>query len=105
MKLTTLVRDDITYLYFQDKSRRSASSDTDKSTPDRLIYNINTPVHHVTPNPSSPSPVTFEEDRKNERLIHAMKLLLAARERVLSLSEQRVGVFFSLLLISDIFLF
>jgi hypothetical protein len=82
--------DDITYLYFQDKNRRSASSDTDNPTPDRLIYNNNnTSVHHVTPDLSSPSPITFEEDRKNERLVHAMKLLLAARERVLSLSEQR----------------
>jgi hypothetical protein len=80
-------------LYFQDKNRRSASSDTDNPTPDRLIYNNNnTSVHHVTPDLSSPSPITFEEDRKNERLVHAMKLLLAARERVLSLSEQRVGV-------------
>ena len=43
-----------------------------------------------TPDYISHSPVSFEEDRKNERLIHAMKLLLAARDRVLSLSEQRV---------------
>ena|SRR5260370_36418615 len=92
MGLTMFTRDDITYLYFQDKNRRSASSDTDKSTSERFIYNINTPVHHVTPEHSSPSPVTFEEDRKNERLIHAMRVLLAARERVLSLSEQRVSV-------------
>lgn len=90
MELTIFIRDDITYLYFQDRNRRSASSDTDDSTPNRLIYNVDTSVQHVTPDLSSP--ITFEEDRMNEKLIHAMKLLFAARERVLSISEQRVGV-------------
>ena len=37
----------------------------------------------------TPSPINFDEDRKNERLVHAMKLLLIARDRVLTLSEQR----------------
>lgn len=104
MELTPSFRDDLTYLYFQDKNKGSASSDTDKPTPDRLNYSVNTPVHHVTPNPSSPSPITFEEDKKNERLIHAMKLLLAARERVLSLSEQRVRVVSLFVIHSDILL-
>ncbi|KAF8963240.1 hypothetical protein BDZ97DRAFT_1039592 [Flammula alnicola] len=63
--------DDSTYSYFQ---KRSASSDT----------NDYAPMARITP-----SPISFEEDRKNERLVHAMKLLLAARDRVLSLSEQR----------------
>ncbi|KAF9468395.1 hypothetical protein BDZ94DRAFT_1154093 [Collybia nuda] len=35
------------------------------------------------------SPVSGEADRQNERIAQAMKLLLVARERVLSLSEQR----------------
>lgn len=39
----------------------------------------------------SPRPtITVEMDRQNERIAQAMKLLLTARERVLSLSEQRV---------------
>jgi hypothetical protein len=35
--------------------------------------------------------VTPEEDARNETIAKAMKLLLAARERVLTLSEQRVS--------------
>jgi hypothetical protein len=61
--------DDSTYSYFQKPS---------------LPTNTPSPVARITP-----SPINFDEDRKNERLIHAMRLLLAARERVLSLSEQR----------------
>ncbi|PPR02530.1 hypothetical protein CVT24_001956 [Panaeolus cyanescens] len=70
--------DDLTYSYFQDKSRLSASSDTNDTT---SLPRILSPV--------SRSPVNFEEDKKNERVIQAMKLLLTARDRVLNLSEQR----------------
>jgi hypothetical protein len=34
--------------------------------------------------------ITREEDAQNEAVAHAMRLLLAARTRVLSLAEQRV---------------
>ncbi|KAF8153883.1 hypothetical protein B0H34DRAFT_69600 [Crassisporium funariophilum] len=86
--------DDSTYYsYFQDKRRRSASSDTNESVTSNR-NNINdvrfNNVARMTPDFQSRSPVNFEEDRKNERLIQAMKLLLAARDRVLSLSEQRI---------------
>ena len=37
------------------------------------------------------APVSPEEDEKTQLLSEALKLLLAARERVLTLSEQRVG--------------
>ncbi|KAF8890807.1 hypothetical protein CPB84DRAFT_1711306 [Gymnopilus junonius] len=87
------------YYYFQNKSRRSASSDTDDSMTDttssyapvsrpRLYARRDTPDFTSSPI-SSRFPVNFEEDRHNERLVHAAKLLLAARERVLTLSEQR----------------
>ena len=48
----------------------------------------------VTPDFASRSPISLEEDRQNERLVHAVKLLLAARDRVLTLSEQRVRLLF-----------
>lgn len=41
--------------------------------------------------PSSEAYVTPEEDLWNENIAQAMKLLLAARGRVLTLSEQRVN--------------
>ncbi|KAF9477424.1 hypothetical protein BDN70DRAFT_907256 [Pholiota conissans] len=63
------IDDFTTYSYFQKPS---------------LPTNPPTPVARI-----APSPISFEEDRKNERLIYAMKLLLAARDRVLTLSEQR----------------
>lgn len=50
--------------------------------------------------PNAPSPVqtvevkvTPEEDEKKERIAQGMKLLLAARDRVLTLTEQRVRAF------------
>lgn len=51
------------------------------------------------PKSKSPSPaqtvvkVTPEEDEKKERIAQGMKLLLAARDRVLTLAEQRVRAF------------
>ena len=36
-------------------------------------------------------PRTAEDERQNEKVAHGMKLLLAARERVLTLAEQRVS--------------
>jgi hypothetical protein len=57
-------------------------------------------VSGLTNTPSEPS---SEEDERNEIIAHAMKLLLAARDRVLTLSEQRVSSsfrFFSTILIS-----
>ncbi|KAF9552091.1 hypothetical protein CPC08DRAFT_304654 [Agrocybe pediades] len=80
--------DDITYIYFQKQNRRSASSDTDESTNNTTLNNYNA-RSRATPDFHSRSPINFEEDRQNERLIHAMKLILAARDRVLTLSEQR----------------
>ena len=88
-------RDDSTYYYFQNKSRRSATSDTNEThinTRLSYVHDTRSPVPRLTPDYPPHSPISFEEDRKNERLIHAMKLLLAARDRVLSLSEQRVCV-------------
>jgi hypothetical protein len=42
-------------------------------------------------NPNKGVPVSLEQDEMTQRLSEGLKLLLAARERVLTLSEQRVG--------------
>ncbi|KAH0834233.1 hypothetical protein J3R83DRAFT_11550 [Lanmaoa asiatica] len=78
---------------------------TETGTPDPGIPAINPPylqqVEGETPvqalKPRHPSPaqtvevnVTPEEDEKKERIVHGMKLLLAARDRVLTLTEQRI---------------
>jgi hypothetical protein len=42
-------------------------------------------------NPNKDAPVSPEEDEKTQLLSEGLKLLLAARERVLTLSEQRVS--------------
>jgi hypothetical protein len=44
----------------------------------------------MSPDESSLSPITSEMDKQNEQIAQAMHLLLAAKERVLTLSEQRV---------------
>ena len=56
------------------------------------------PVQVSRPKPPSPAQtvevkVTPEEDEKKERLAQGMKLLLAARDRVLTLTEQRASAF------------
>ena len=68
--------DDSAYFYFQDRRRQSASSDSNGNS--RPSSGVSSPLSH-----------SFEQDKHNERLIHALKLLLAARERALNLSEQR----------------
>ncbi|KAF8902991.1 hypothetical protein CPB85DRAFT_1320780 [Mucidula mucida] len=45
---------------------------------------------HRNINTNTPTAVTAEIDSANERVAHAIKLLLEARKRVLSLSEQRI---------------
>ena len=98
LELTIQLRDDSTYSYFQER-RRSATSDpneTSTSNRDNLV-DVRRNVASVTPDFAPRSPISLEEDRQNERLVHAVKLLLAARDRVLTLSEQRVRVFFSVL--------
>ncbi|KAH7906424.1 hypothetical protein BJ138DRAFT_1094161 [Hygrophoropsis aurantiaca] len=42
------------------------------------------------PVPLHETNISREEDERNERLAHGMKLLLAARDRVLTLTEQRI---------------
>jgi hypothetical protein len=92
------LRDDSTYSYFQER-RRSATSDLNETPISNLNNHVDVRrnVASVTPDFASRSPISLEEDRQNERFVHAVKLLLAARDRVLTLSEQRVRVFFSVL--------
>lgn len=73
-------RDDNAYSYFQSHTQRvrSASSDPNHERNDQRKNTISRTAR------------TVEEDRHNEKVVHGMKLLLAARDRVLTLSEQRV---------------
>ena len=99
VELTSNFRDDSTYSYFQER-RRSATSDPNESPISNLNNHVDVRrnVASVTPDFVPRSPISPEEDRQNERLVHAVKLLLAARDRVLTLSEQRVRVFSTLIL-------
>lgn len=75
-------RDDSAYSYSNNTQAGSASSDLKDNS------------SIIAPNPSAAQKLfTPEEDARNENIVQAMKLLLAARERVLTLSEQRVGSF------------
>ncbi|KAM6492893.1 hypothetical protein JOM56_011027 [Amanita muscaria] len=77
--------DDNVYYYFQSQRLRSASSDPyDKN--DNQPHTIMTrPLQQQQLAPTR----TLEDERQNEKVAHGMKLLLAARERVLTLAEQR----------------
>ncbi|KAG6844030.1 hypothetical protein H0H87_010495, partial [Tephrocybe sp. NHM501043] len=75
--------DDTNYLYLQDNQRqRSASSDHTPSADfsSNAYSSEDVPRRVIVP----------AADRQNERIAQAMKLLLSARERVLTLSEQRI---------------
>ncbi|RDB18211.1 hypothetical protein Hypma_000574 [Hypsizygus marmoreus] len=78
--------DDATYSYSysqrQDNQRRSASSDQ------TLVADYGSNGFHQEN--VARSLISGEADRQNERIAQAMKLLLIARERVLTLAEQRV---------------
>lgn len=79
-------RDDVTYSYFQKQQNtyaQSAITSVSSTTP--------TSANSAGMSPITRSPITSEEDRRNERVVQGMRLLLAARERVLTLSEQRVS--------------
>lgn len=75
-------RDDNTYSYFQSHNQRARSASSDSN-------------HEKNEQRISRTVRTVEEDKHNEKVVHGMKLLLAARDRVLSLSEQRVCASFS----------
>ncbi|GLB44312.1 putative uncharacterized conserved protein (DUF2363) [Lyophyllum shimeji] len=80
---TVVDLDDTNYSYTQDNYRlRSASSDHTPSTEfsSNAFSNDEVPRRVIAP----------AADRQNERIAQAMKLLLVARERVLTLSEQRL---------------
>ncbi|KAF8637461.1 hypothetical protein AX17_002806 [Amanita inopinata Kibby_2008] len=88
--------EDSVFSYFQSQNGhgfKSASSDpSQEKSRDSL-----TPGNDHATNTSSRTPITttknakiIEDDTQKERIAHGMKLLLSARERVLSLSEQRL---------------
>ncbi|KAF7303986.1 hypothetical protein MIND_00629600 [Mycena indigotica] len=64
---------------------------------DESLYSTNdidnlydTQMHRMTPIPGTPAPfISTEKDAENAAIAQAMRLLLAARNRVLTLSEQR----------------
>ncbi|KAF5329484.1 hypothetical protein D9619_009198 [Psilocybe cf. subviscida] len=68
-------------------------NDLDDTTTILNYFKKPTNDNHPVPARLTPSPgvlATSEEDNRNADLVHAMKLLLAARDRVLTLPEQRV---------------
>ncbi|KAG6910471.1 hypothetical protein DXG01_010396 [Tephrocybe rancida] len=80
---TVFELDDANHSYSQDNQRlRSASSDRSPSADfSSNAYSSDDGLRRV---------IVPAADRQNERIAQAMKLLLIARERVLTLSEQRV---------------
>ncbi|KAF8207578.1 hypothetical protein K438DRAFT_1931009 [Mycena galopus ATCC 62051] len=74
-----------TKLILDDTLYRAAAADLDDSAYSQLEENAR-PVTLQTDNMRL---ITPEDDAQNEAVAHAMRLLLAARSRVLSLAEQR----------------
>ncbi|KAJ7903704.1 hypothetical protein B0H14DRAFT_2666041 [Mycena olivaceomarginata] len=74
-----------TKLILDDTLYRAAAADLDDSAYAQLERN----ARPVTPQNDNARLITPEEDAQNEVVAHAMRLLLAARSRVLSLAEQR----------------
>ncbi|KAJ6577226.1 hypothetical protein B0H19DRAFT_1118744 [Mycena capillaripes] len=74
-----------TKLILDDTLYRSAAADLDDATYAQLEEN----ARAATPRDDNSRLITREEDAQNEAVAHAMRLILAARTRVLSLAEQR----------------
>ncbi|KAM6492888.1 hypothetical protein JOM56_011022 [Amanita muscaria] len=77
--------DDNVYSYFQSQMLLSVSSDPYNKN-DNQPHTIMTTQQQLAPTR------TLEDEGQNEKVAHGMKLLLAARERVLTLAEQRVSL-------------
>lgn len=95
--LFLLSRDDVTYSYFQKQQNSYGPSSTSVSITGLNISNSANVTSRISP--VARSPITAEDDRRNERVVQGMRLLLVARERILTLAEQRVSP------ISDLFYF
>lgn len=76
--------DNSTDPYFQDKRRQSASSDRNEPTSPAAATRVFSPENTLR------SSIKLEQVRGNKQLVHAVKFLLASRERVLTLSEQHI---------------
>ncbi|KAJ7274549.1 hypothetical protein B0H12DRAFT_1089181 [Mycena haematopus] len=74
-----------TKLILDDTLYRADPADLDDTAYAHLEEN----ARPSTPQNDNTRPITSEEDAQNELVAHAMRLLLAARSRVLSLAEQR----------------
>ncbi|KAF7330429.1 hypothetical protein MVEN_02481700 [Mycena venus] len=75
-----------TKLILDDTLYRAAAADLDDTAYAQLEEN----ARPVTPQNDNARLITPEEDAQNEAVAYSMRLLLAARSRVLSLAEQRV---------------
>ncbi|KAJ6494657.1 hypothetical protein C8R47DRAFT_974192 [Mycena vitilis] len=74
-----------TKLTLDDSIYRAAATELD----DVLYAQLGENARSATPRDDNARLITREEDAQNEAIAHAMRLLLAARTRVLSLAEQR----------------
>ncbi|PFH50197.1 hypothetical protein AMATHDRAFT_145710 [Amanita thiersii Skay4041] len=85
--------DDSTYSYFQQQHQKIRPSPTFDPNSGRVGTHggMSTPsTEQTTSDYSYPSSAqTMENEMMDERVVHGLKLLLAGRERVLTLSEQR----------------
>lgn len=86
--------DDVTYSYFQKQQnlygQPAPSGHNSRGTSVVTSPTIPSSAQSAAFAGITRSPITSEEDRWNERVVQGMRLLLAARERVLSIAEQRV---------------
>ncbi|EKM76655.1 hypothetical protein AGABI1DRAFT_44725 [Agaricus bisporus var. burnettii JB137-S8] len=79
---------DVTYSYFQKQQNNYRPSSASASLNNTNIPPSTNVISRLSP--ITRSPITVEDDRRNERVVQGMRLLLVARERTLTLAEQRV---------------
>lgn len=82
-------RYDVTYSYFQKQQNNYRPSSASASLNNTNIPPSTNVISRLSP--ITRSPITVEDDRRNERVVQGMRLLLVARERTLTLAEQRVS--------------
>ncbi|OJA13571.1 hypothetical protein AZE42_06116 [Rhizopogon vesiculosus] len=89
LRASSLFLDEETFMDVNDPDYSVATSTTTAGGPEQFAEQVTSKDLPPSVPPATETKITSGEDRENERIAQAMKLLLAARDRALTLTEQR----------------
>ncbi|OAX36708.1 hypothetical protein K503DRAFT_743910 [Rhizopogon vinicolor AM-OR11-026] len=89
LRASSLFLDEETFMDVNDPDYSVAKSTITAGEPEQFAEQVTSKDLPPSVPPATETNITSGEDRENERIAQAMKLLLAARDRALTLTEQR----------------